>query len=175
MKKQLLCLGLTSLFLLGCSKKNEDIDFISLKSKIENKEDFIFAITMENCAHCLSLKKTYNRSKYQNVFYEISLDKIDEGIQNNDLNMIDEYKYLIGLTLHCYNNIKSSTINDTYFNFISLTYEEMYGKDSYLAGYENLVTPLSFFIIDGQVYDFVIGDYSSSLDLVMENYLKEVK
>lgn len=175
MKKQLLCLGLTSLFLLGCSKKNEEIDYASLKEKIDNKEDFIFVITMENCSHCLNLKKTYNHSKYQNTFYEISLDKLDEGIQNNDLNMVEEYKFLINLTLESYNNVKSSAINDTYFSYVTLSYGELYGKDSYLVGYENLVTPLSFFIIDGNVYDFVIGDYSESLDLVMENYLKEVK
>lgn len=175
MKKQILCLGLTSLFLLGCSKKNEDIDYISIKNKIDNKEDLILVITMKNCSHCLNLKKTYNRSKYKNTLYEITIDSLDEGIQKNDENSIEGYKYLINLTLDSYSNIKSKAINDTYYNYTSLNYEELYGKDSHLIGYANLVSPISFFIIDGKVNDFFIGDFSESIDLIMENYIKEVE
>ena len=99
MKNKLLCLGLTSLFLFGCSKKAEVIDYESIKNKIENKEDFIFTISNENCSNCINLKKNYNKSKYTNTYFYIDLNKIDEGIDKNDEesigNIFSDLKFFI--------------------------------------------------------------------------------
>lgn len=174
MKNKLLYIGLTSLFLFGCSKKNEEIDYLSIKSKIENKEDFIFTISSDKCHNCINLVKNYNKSKYNFTFYEIDLITIDEGITNNDSFYIDSYKYLVDLTLYSYSNVKNSLTNETYNDYLLLNYDEWNGKNSYIEGYVDLVTPLSFFVVDGKIEDFVIGDWSEELDAIMENYSNKV-
>lgn len=174
MKRKLLCLSLTSLFLLGCSKKIEEINVDSIKSKIENKEDFIFLIASKTCGHCKNLKREYNKSKYDYIFYEINIDNILDGITSNDSKSMEDYKYLASIVDYSFSNIKSYALSKTYEEYFGYNYETYYGKDEYVEGYVDIVYPLSFFYSNGELVNFELGDYSRDLENVMTRYSNEV-
>ena len=179
MKKKFLCLGLTSLFLLGCSKKVEDIDFNDVKNKISNKEDFIVVLASNSCSHCQNLRKTYKNSDYSFNYYELSFNDIIEGVNNNEEEDIETYKYLATVVDYSFSNVVSYLLNDTYGHYLrnqdtNATYSDLSGEDKYLEGYVNLVTPLSLFYVDGMLTNFEYGDYSDDLDLVMNKYQNSI-
>ena len=101
-----------------------------------------------------------------------------DGVKNNDLKQIEDYKYLADIITWSYSNVISYAYNEVYENtFLALgkeSYESMYGKDTFVPGYIDIVFPLSFFYVDGKIVNFEIGDYSSKLTYVMEKYNKEV-
>lgn len=180
MKKKFLCLGLTSLFLLGCSNKVEEIDLNNVKNKIENKEDFIMVLTSKGCGHCKNLKETYQDSDYDFNFFEISFDSIVEGVKNKEEEAIETYKYLAEVVDYSFSNVISFLLDDTYGHYLrneetNTKYEDLSGKDKYLEGYINLVTPLSMFYVKGELVNFEYGDFSSDLDIVMSKYQKAIE
>ena len=174
MKRKLLCLSLTSLFLLGCSKKIEETTISDIKTKIENKEDFIFAITSRTCSHCKNLKKNYKKSSYNYVLYEVIFDDIYYGLQDNKLDVINDYKYLATLVEYAFSNITSYALNSTHEEYFGKDYSTTYGSGYYIEGYVDIVYPLSFFYIDGELVNFELGDYTQKLDAVMSKYNEEV-
>ena len=173
MKSKLLCLSLTSLFLLGCAKKVKSITVEEVKNKISNNEDFIFLLTSKTCGHCQNLKKEYKKTSYTNIFYEINVDDLFKGVKENDSKYIEEYKYLADLITLSYSSVESYALNDTYKDYFELEYADLYGKDYYVNGYIDIVYPLSFFYIDGEIVNFEVGDYSSKLIYVMDKYNSE--
>lgn len=179
MKKKFLYIGLSSLFLLGCSKKVGKIDYDSVLYKINNQEDFIVVLSSDTCGHCKNLKKTYNESKYSFQYYEIDFVKILEGIGDNDEKSIESYKNFANITEYAFSNIKSYSLDDTYGNYLSnedkpITYKDQQGSDYYIEGYVNLATPLSYFFKDGELVNFEYGDYSNLLEKVMTKYENEI-
>ncbi len=175
MKRTILYLGLSSLFLFGCSKvKLEKSEYLSIKESISNKEDFFFLITSKTCSHCENLKKSINKAKYNNVGYYISIDDILEGLKNKEEESIEAYKYFALMIDKAYSNVNSYAFNDTYQNMTSMSYTEMYGKDKHIEGYVNIVFPLTFFFIEGEISGFEVGDFSSSLDDVFNKYNEEL-
>ena len=173
MKQKILYLGLSSLFLFGCTPIKTS-DYNSIKQSITNKENFIFLITSKTCAHCRSLKSQIKRQNIKVNVYDISIDEIDEGIQNNNSASIESYKYFADLTQHAYSNVPSYAFKETYKSFGELEYEDYYGKDSYITGYINIVFPLSFFYVNGEIKGFEIGDFSANIDEVMSSYIEDV-
>lgn len=176
MKQKILYLGLSSLFLFGCTSIKES-DYNSIKQSIENKEDFIFLISSKTCAHCQALKTKLKRQNISTNVYDVNIDNIDEGIKNNEAESIESYKYFADLTLNAYNNIESYAFDDTYREIVGLEYgdEKLYGKDEYLEGYINIVFPLTFFYVDGKIEGFEIGDFSMNIQKVLEEYKEDLK
>ena len=178
MKKKFLYVGLTSLFLLGCSKKVMERDYETIQDKIQAKEDFIFVLSSKDCGHCQNLKKNYNESNYNFNYYEIDFLSMVNGVKSGKEKDIETYKYIAELVEYSFSNVESFLLEKTYeeyFNYSNetskkYTYSDINGKDDFLEGYVNLVTPLSFFYIDGQLVNFEYADYSYNLDKVMIKY-----
>ena len=92
MKSKLLTLGLTSLFLFGCSAKINEITYSDLQTKINNEDDFILLLTSKTCGHCKNLKQTIKKSNYNFDIVEISMDDVIDGVKNNNEEYIETYK-----------------------------------------------------------------------------------
>lgn len=173
MKRQILCLTLSSLFLFGCSYKIEELTYSDIKEKIQNEEDFIFLISSKNCSHCQNLKKTIKNSNYNFNIYNIDIDEIIKGIDKNNEESINTYKELANIIDYSFSNVISYSLNETYDSYVGMNYESMYGKNDNLEGYINIVFPLTFFYNDGEIINFEIGDFSYSLDKVFSKYDEE--
>lgn len=88
MKKIFVCLGLIFI-LIGCTQtssyeRNTDVGLVKtltfeeVKEKIENKETFMFAFTMEECSACLWFKENVLSKYLKNhgfTFNEVFLEK----------------------------------------------------------------------------------------------------
>ena len=170
MKREMLFLGLSSLFLFGCTSKVEELTYSDIENKIGNYEDFILLITSKNCSHCQNLKKTIKESSYDFNIYNIDIDSIIKGVENNDLEQIETYKKLATQIDYSFSNVTSYSLNETYEKYLGMNYEAMYGKDEHLEGYINIVFPLTFFYNDGEIINFEVGDFSYTLDKVFEKY-----
>ena len=170
MKREMLFLGLSSLFLFGCTSKVEELTYADIENKIGNYEDFILLITSKNCSHCQNLKKTIKASSYDFNVYNIDIDSIIKGVENNDLESIEIYKKLATQIDYSFSNVTSYSLNETYESFVGMDYEAMYGKDTHLKDYINIVFPLTFFYNDGEIINFEVGDFSYTLDKVFEKY-----
>jgi len=180
MKKKFLYIGLSSLFLLSCTKKVEKIDLNELDKNIQNKNDFIVVLSSDSCGHCQNLKKTYKESLYDFNYYEIDFDDIKKGIAKNNEESILMYKYLSETADYCFTNVESYLLEETYGSYFGnddsiISYAEYNGKDKYINGFSNLVTPISFFYVDGEIVNFEFGDYSKYLDKVMNKYRIAIK
>ena len=178
MKSKLLTLGLTSLFLFGCSSKIKESTYEDLQTKINNEEDFILLLTSKSCAYCKNLKQSIKKSNYNFDIIDISMDDIINGVKNNDDEYIEAYKYLANTIDYSFSNVTSFILEETYQSYFStvdevVNYETLYGKDDYIEGYINIVFPISIFYNDGNVINFEIGDYSASLDKAFSKYNEE--
>ena len=107
MKREMLFLGLTSLFLFGCTSKVEEIQYQKISEKMMNNEDFILLISSKNCSHCRNLKKSINKSSYNFNVYNIDIDEIFYGVKNNDKESIETYKELAVQIDYSFSNISS--------------------------------------------------------------------
>lgn len=86
MKKKsiiLLTIFIGILFLTGCSNNLntvKEIDFTTLKSKIDNKETFILEIIQTGCSHCEEFSPRFRNilGKYNLTGYSINLSNLTE-------------------------------------------------------------------------------------------------
>ncbi|NMB18210.1 MAG: thioredoxin family protein [Erysipelothrix sp.] len=79
MKKFLVSILLVLLVLTGCQNNKEAINFVGLdeiKTKIENKDDFIFVVGLDTCPACLSYKPVLEEvnNKKDVEFYYLEMD-----------------------------------------------------------------------------------------------------
>ena len=166
------------LFLFGCSSKIQETTYEDLQTKINNSEDFILLLTSKSCGHCKNLKQSIKKSNYNFDIIDMSMDDVINGVKNNDEEYIKAYKYLANTVDYSFSNVTSYLLEETYQSFFSseeevVKYETLYGKDSYIEGYVNVVFPISIFYNDGNIINFEIGDYSMSLDKAFSKYNEE--
>ncbi len=173
MKRCLLTLLFTSLILLGCQNNNlssisssssrdefnpftyiKYSSYEELKEKIENKEDFIFILTMSNCRYCQQQSNDIfdyiYTIKEEILIYEIDgmLINLELDNFNNPLNGIDaynkskeEYRYLAS---------QLELVGD----FV-LKEEGAYKKNNYTTMFgeaeASVITPSTLVYLDGEL------------------------
>ena len=90
MKKKgiiLLTIFIGILFLTGCSNNLntvKEIDFVTLQSKIDNKESFILEVIQTGCSHCEEFSPRFRSilGEYNLTGYSINLSNLTEEEKN---------------------------------------------------------------------------------------------
>lgn len=88
-------IGITSISLIGCTKKLEGYDEITideLKEMVANKQDLILFIGSDECSHCSTYKITVNKivQNYQVDIKYINIANLSES-ERNDLLEISNF------------------------------------------------------------------------------------
>lgn len=148
---------LLTFLLAGCTQKQYErsnayghyasITIDDLNQRLENKEDFVLAISRTTCSHCINFKK----------------DVLEDYISNHEINY---YELVI-------DNMKD--IDPIYEIIVEHPYPDQFmTKD---MDPNAIYTPLFYFVVDGEFQETYLGamDTETFDELIMKHQLDAVK